>query len=127
MSCTASPRQALQSRFHDLFIFKIFQLIAASKIDTATTTHSTASTIDNLGYNDTQTATSSTSSITSSSSRKIFASSATIAGTPKVKKRGSSHSQLPPETKVKKNIIIQDLQNSSREALSHEGSDPVSK
>jgi hypothetical protein len=44
-----------------------------------------------------------------------------------VKKRGSSHSQLPPETKVKKNIIIQDLQNSSREALSHEGSDPVSK
>jgi hypothetical protein len=33
---------------------------------------------------------------------------------------------VPAETKVKKNIIIQDLQNnSSREALSHEGSDPV--
>lgn len=96
-----------------------------TKSQTSSTLQSTTRS-NSLSYNDTQTATSSTSSITSStSSRKSFTSASTVTGTPKVKKRGSAH--VPPETKVKKNVIIQDLQsNNSREALSHEGSDPVS-
>lgn len=104
----------------------VFQIIISSNSQSTETTASDVITMD-TNFNNTLTSTSSTSSISSSTSKKILIPSVTQ--NPKVKKRGSSHNIASSDTtKVKKNAIIGDVQstNSSREALSHEGSDPVS-
>ncbi|CAO1333845.1 unnamed protein product [Diamesa hyperborea] len=101
------------------------KIIISSNSQSTETTASDVITMD-TNFNNTLTSTSSTSSISSSTSKKILIPSVTQ--NPKVKKRGSSHNIASSDTtKVKKNAIIGDVQstNSSREALSHEGSDPV--
>lgn len=76
----------------------------------------------NVSSNNTLTSTSSSSSMSSSTTRLKFSPSVTP--NPKVKKRGSSFA-TSDSTKVKKSAHAGNVQNinSSREALSQEGSD----
>ena len=99
-----------------------------SQSQSTETTSSKIST--NTQSNNTSTITSISNSISSSPSRKDFQSATQ---NPKNKKRGNAHSLITseskqPTTKVKKNVSIGDLNinNSTKEALREEGSDPVS-
>lgn len=97
-----------------------FQIIVASSHSQST--ESATLQASSISPNITLTSTSSSSSMSSSTTRHKFIPSATP--NPKVKKRGSTHTTTD-SSKVKKNAHAGNVQNvnSSREALSQEGSD----
>lgn len=101
-------------------LFYMSQVIITSS-QSQSTTESVTITASNVQANNTLTSTSSSSSISSSTRQKFVPS---VTPNPKVKKRGSSHTTTD-SSKVKKSAHAGNVQNvnSSREALSQEGSD----